>query len=211
MRQTDDLLHFSPPPFKVAYQEESAVQQLSRHLTHRLRCKHDHQDAVIVCIGTDRSTGDSLGPLVGSKLQAYCPKHLHVYGTLQDPVHAVNLAEKLEEIAEKHPNRLTIAVDACLGQYSNIGSITVGDGPLKPGAGVKKELPAVGTFHITGIVNVGGFMEYFVLQNTRLYVVMEMAEVIARSLFLASTVCALEKGDTDTIPSKLSVFQQQSW
>ncbi|MGB4008573.1 MAG: DUF1256 domain-containing protein, partial [Bacillota bacterium] len=33
--------------------------------------------------------------------------------------------------------------------------------------------------HITGIVNVGGFMEYLVLQNTRLSLVIRMAEAIA--------------------------------
>lgn len=33
-----------------------------------------------------------------------------------------------------------------------------------------------------GIVNVGGFMEYFVLQNTRLSLVMRMAHVIADGL-----------------------------
>jgi len=56
---------------------------------------------------------------------------------------------------------------------------------LKPGAGVKKELPVVGDIHITGVVNVGGFMEYFVLQNTRLHLVISMAEVIAKGIYLA--------------------------
>jgi putative sporulation protein YyaC len=51
---------------------------------------------------------------------------------------------------------------------------------------VNKELPEVGELHITGIVNVAGFMEYFVLQNTRLGLVMKMADVIAASLVKAS-------------------------
>lgn len=38
---------------------------------------------------------------------------------------------------------------------------------------------------MTGIVNVGGFMEYFVLQNTRLSLVMNMANVIGDALHLA--------------------------
>lgn len=47
----------------------------------------------------------------------------------------------------------------------------------------------MGDIHISGIVNVGGLMEYLVLQNTRLHLVMSMAELIARSLFRAiSTV-----------------------
>jgi putative sporulation protein YyaC len=67
----------------------------------------------------------------------------------------------------------------------SVGWIQLGLGPLKPGAGVNKNLPEVGQVHVTGIVNVAGFMEYFVLQNTRLGVVMKMAEVIADAVQMA--------------------------
>ncbi|MFD2368928.1 spore protease YyaC [Brevibacillus sp. GCM10020057] len=170
------------PPFKVEYRSENADEHLALHLAQRIRLIPYEEEIVLVCIGTDRSTGDALGPLVGSKLQSYGSRHLHIYGTLDDPVHAMNLKEKLDLIQTRHPRSTIIAVDACLGQFSHVGNINVINGPLKPGAGVKKELPTVGTFHITGIVNVGGFMEYFVLQNTRLAVVMNMAEIIASGL-----------------------------
>ncbi len=39
---------------------------LSEELTKVIK---DNRDIVILCIGTDRSTGDSLGPLVGYKLK----------------------------------------------------------------------------------------------------------------------------------------------
>lgn len=179
-------------PFKVEYRSENADEHLAQHLAQRFRLKPYDEDIVILCIGTDRSTGDALGPLVGSKLQSDSSRLLQVYGTLDDPVHAMNLQEKLEFIQGSHPRSIIVAIDACLGQFSHIGHINVADGPLKPGAGVKKELPAVGTFHITGIVNVGGFMEYFVLQNTRLAVVMRMAEIIASGLAKAVALAADE-------------------
>ena len=47
-----------------------------------------------------------------------------------------------------------------------------------------KDLPEIGDVHINGIVNVSGFMEYFVLQNTRLHLVMSMANVLAEGLQL---------------------------
>lgn len=177
----------SYPSIKVEHRNDNAVDLLAQHLYHCLTLRSYEQDVVVLCIGTDRSTGDALGPLVGTKLKDQYLHKMHVYGTLEEPVHAVNLAEKIELITHTHQNPLVIAIDACLGQYSNVGSIHVADGPLKPGAGVKKELPSVGSFHITGIVNVGGFMEYFVLQNTRLFLVMRMAEVIAASLKYADT------------------------
>ncbi|MNJ05080.1 hypothetical protein D3C73_1661750 [compost metagenome] len=43
--------------------------------------------------------------------------------------------------------------------------------------------------HITGIVNVGGFMEYFVLQNTRLSLVMDLAELIAKAIYISLINC----------------------
>ncbi|MFC7370797.1 spore protease YyaC [Fictibacillus iocasae] len=144
------------------------------------------QPVVVVCIGTDRSTGDALGPLVGSKLKAKDTFPFYVYGTLDEPVHAVNLEEKLAFIKKEHPGAFVIGIDACLGRLNHVGMISLGDGPVKPGAGVNKQLPAVGDIHITGIVNVSGFMEYFVLQNTRLSIVMKMADLIADSLLMAS-------------------------
>jgi putative sporulation protein YyaC len=97
----------------------------------------------------------------------------------------MNLTETLDKIAMTFRDPYIIAIDACLGQLSSVGNIQFCDGPVKPGAGVNKELPPVGNVHITGVVNVGGFMEYFVLQNTRLSLVFEMAEVITSGLYHA--------------------------
>ncbi|EPY09922.1 sporulation protein YyaC [Paenibacillus alvei A6-6i-x] len=94
----------------------------------------------------------------------------------------MNLQETIDSLQASDPHTFIIAVDACLGQSSSVGSVQVVEGPVRPGAGVNKQLPPIGDMHITGIVNVGGFMEYFVLQNTRLHLVMGMAEVIADTI-----------------------------
>lgn len=137
---------------------------------------------ILLCVGTDRSIGDALGPLVGSLLEEQRPWPFRVLGTLDRPVHAGNLAETATALQREHRHPLVVAVDACLGRAESIGYVTVARGPLKPGAGVNKNLPAVGQVHITGVVNVGGFMEYFVLQNTRLNLVMRMAKTVAQGL-----------------------------
>lgn len=158
----------------------TSLSMIIRHLVTPLLPGRD--SIVLVCIGTDRSTGDSLGPLTGTKLQEADIKNIHVYGTLESPVHATNLQERLAEIQRRHARPLIIAIDACLGKVDSIGNILIGMGPLKPGAGVNKDLPPVGDLHVTGIVNVGGFMDYFVLQNTRLYLIMRLASAIADGL-----------------------------
>jgi putative sporulation protein YyaC len=169
--------------FKIDHTLPNAPFAIRSHMLELLSNQIPDHQLVIVCIGTDRSTGDALGPLVGSRLETLlvndeCP----VYGTLENPVHAVNLSETLATINRLYEKPYIIAIDACLGQLSSVGMISVGNGPIKPGAGVNKNLPEVGDLHITGIVNVGGFMEYFVLQNTRLSVVMKMAECIAQTI-----------------------------
>lgn len=170
---------------KVPHTDNNIIEVLSERLFSIIGQIPSQQPLIIVCVGTDRSTGDSLGPLVGTQLQRYNIDGLHLYGTLDQPVHAMNLKDTLAQIQSEYNNPFIIAIDACLGQLTSVGCIQIGSGPVKPGAGVNKELPPVGDMHITGIVNVGGFMEYFVLQNTRLSLVMNMAEVIAKSFQVA--------------------------
>jgi putative sporulation protein YyaC len=169
-------------PLKIPYTQTDTPALLCNHLTAIFSKLPSYQPIVIICVGTDRSTGDSLGPLVGMHLTKTGLYGSNLFGTLNDPVHALNLNDVIQNVLQKFRNPFIIAIDACLGQATSVGSIQVGLGPLKPGAGVNKELPPIGDIHITGIVNVGGFMEYFVLQNTRLNLVMNMAEVIATSL-----------------------------
>ncbi len=145
---------------------------------------HPYKELIFLCIGTDRSTGDALGPLIGYKLINHINSYPNVYllGTLDEPVHAKNLEEKIKKIYDTYDNPFVIAIDACLGRMERIGFVKVGLGPLKPGAGVNKELPSIGNIHITGIVNLSGYMEYLVLQNTRLNLVMKMADTISEGI-----------------------------
>lgn len=140
-------------------------------------------EVVAFCIGTDRSTGDSLGPLTGTFLSKFKPKNIHVYGTLHNPIHAVNLQQYLQKVEETYKNPFIIAIDASLGKRSSIGYFISGIGPLSPGAALNKKLPPVGDMYLTGVVNIGGFMDYTVLQSTRLSVVHDMAYKLSLILF----------------------------
>lgn len=172
---------------RVHWEDPLAIQSLSTAISKHLSLTETRpvEEIVVVCIGTDRSTGDALGPIIGAELTKHHLPGLHVYGTLDHPVHAANLADWLAEIEDKHPNIPVIAIDACLGKAESVGYITAKSGPLRPGTGVNKNLPSVGDMHIIGTVNVGGFMEYLVLQNTRLSLIMNMAKIISASLSLA--------------------------
>lgn len=169
------------PEFKLNINQPTAMYDLSTHLRSIMReASTDKQDLVILCIGTDRSTGDALGPLTGSKLRSF-NSYPYVYGTLDDPVHASNLHDNIQSIQKNFDKPFIIAVDACLGRLESVGCVSLGRGSLKPGAAVNKDLPAVGDAYVTGIVNVSGFMEHLVLQSTRLSLVMKMADTIAHA------------------------------
>ena len=142
-----------------------------------------NRDIVVLCIGTDRSTGDSLGPLVGEKLKFLVRNRVHIYGNLENPVHAKNIEETINNINILFPNAFIIAVDASLGSLANVGKVIIESKPLSPGYALNKDLPKVGDLSITGIVNISGSLEFMVLQNTRLYVVMKLANVISSGIY----------------------------
>ncbi|OIJ17006.1 spore protease YyaC [Anaerobacillus alkalilacustris] len=192
-------------PFRVHIDEKNAAHDFANQILNLLP-KLSNRDLVIVCIGTDRSTGDSLGPLIGSKLIENKTTSFYIYGTLDDPVHAVNLEEKVAQIFEKHDNPFVIGIDACLGRSSSVGIMSIDEGPVKPGAAVNKKLPPIGDIHITGIVNVAGFMEYMVLQNTRLHFVIKLANKIAESIVIADQRLNKERQRSFLDKGKSSLF-----
>jgi putative sporulation protein YyaC len=145
---------------------------------------------LILCIGTDRFIGDSLGPLTGtllSKLSLPVP----VLGTLENPVHAVNLKRTLSHIKSTYKDNRIIAIDACLGISKSVGYIHLKEGSIQPGKGVGKRLSRVGDFSIIGIVDEAvesgdyEYENYLKINNVRLGLVMKMSETIAKGIYTA--------------------------
>ena len=98
--------------------EQYAYEALGRELYTLLEhTRKKAQPIIILCIGTDRVTGDSLGPLVGHQLCASANNFI-IYGNLEYPVHAINLAETMERIYQKYEDPYVIAIDASLGTRS---------------------------------------------------------------------------------------------
>ena len=114
------------------------------------------KDIIVICIGTDRATGDAL-----------------------------NIKDTIEHIYADFDNPFVIAVDASLGMSKDMGLVTLTNSHLFPGKGVNKKLPAIGDMSITGIVNLSGHTGANLLQNTRLYTVKQMAEYIGKALIYA--------------------------
>ena len=62
------------------------------------------QIVVFLCIGSDRATGDCFGPLIGNALSEKIKKNNRsstvptIYGTIEKPIHAVNLEKNILRI-----------------------------------------------------------------------------------------------------------------
>ncbi len=143
---------------------------------------------LFLCIGTDRSTGDSLGPLIGYKLTERGITNARILGTLEKPVHAMNLDQYLCGSKDHFADYVIVAVDASVGNTEHIGYVTLGRGALKPGLGVSKEIEAVGDLFITGIVGSSKCGDPLMLQSVRLSVVMRLADCIVKSVLLSMNI-----------------------
>ncbi|BBB92756.1 MAG TPA: spore protease YyaC [Methylomusa anaerophila] len=152
---------------------------------------------VALCIGSDRYTGDALGPLIGSYLEETI--NCNIFGTLEHPVHAGNFIETLNIIDRRYHHPLIIATDACLGKSHEIGNIEIWQGGLTAGIAVGNRLPTVGHISIIGVVNSRSQIGYLDLQSTPLSKVMRLSKVIGEAL--AKTIHVVNQVNHVAIPS----------
>lgn len=164
---------------KVNYKDPLAYYDIAYFLKDYIE-----KNTIIVCIGTDRCIGDCLGPLVGTLLKEK-GFPFPVYGTISEPIHALNIEKKLCEIKLLHPKGNIIGIDACLGDANSVGEIQARDYPIHPGKGVGKTLPDVGTSSIIGIVDSSDNNEIFTNRNIRLDLIFNMSKIITDSLIHA--------------------------
>lgn len=144
---------------------------------------HNVSPPVILCIGSDLSVGDSLGPITGTKLkERLINLNCYVYGTLSKPVTAHEVKYVNEFLRSTHPKSPIIAIDAAVGLAGDIGLIKVTDHGLNPGSGANKKLSKVGDVSIMGIVAEKSVFNYSLFSSTRLNIVYKMSEIIAEGV-----------------------------
>lgn len=137
-----------------------------------------NNEIVFICIGSDKCIGDSLGPIVGELLEKR-KLRIPIYGTLNEPIHALNIEEKIKILKIIHPNSLFVVIDASLGNEKDVGYIHIIKGPIRPGIGSGKNLPIFGDISILGVVDSIDNKTKDSLYTVRLNFIMRMAEVIA--------------------------------
>lgn len=177
---------------KIGVTSRSHIQvRLAHRLTDYLHIIGD-RPLIIVCIGTDRSTGDSFGPFTGSLLRSLTP-YPYIYGTLTHPIHCQNYLDETAPLYHRHTNPYIIAIDASLGAASHIGHIRIRSGGIRPAAAFDRALPPIGDLAVTGVVGKSGTHDYHTLQSARLSLVVSMASCLAGALAHALTASDIPK------------------
>lgn len=166
--------------------KSSAITQFQHDFLILLQKKHKkNQPLVLICVGSDRATGDCLGPIVGQSLKN--SSVYSVYGTLQVPIHAKNINTAIKHAYNFHKDPFIIAIDSCLGFQEHLGYVTLSTLPLFPGQGVCKNLSSFGNLSITGIVDIFSETDPTVIQTTRLKTVMDLASFIISGITLSKS------------------------
>lgn len=138
---------------------------------------------VVICIGSDLSIGDSLGPIVGTLLKEKLRGlNCYIYGTLSKPITAHEVKYLNQFIKSTHPENPVIAIDAAVGNAGDIGLIRICKHGVKPGSGANKKLARVGDVSIIGIIAEKSVFNLSILSATRLNIVYRMANIIAEGV-----------------------------
>lgn len=139
---------------------------------------------IFLCIGTDRITGDSFGPLVGYKLKRIFENYnnIEVIGTLENTISMQNILYILDRIYKTYEDPFLIAIDAALSNKKDIGRIIVSKNKMNIGSSYKRKNIFVGDVSIKGIVSKdlrNPKYNFKMLQNTHLNLIMNMADIVA--------------------------------
>lgn len=136
-----------------SYIFNSAKRDNSNEISKAVKLLYITDKPVIICVGSDLVVGDSLGPIAGSELIKNLQGKAFVYGTLDSPVTAKEIAVIQGEIKKLHPYSKILVIDAAVGNKEEIGYVKITSAGIKPGLGVNKDLPIIGDVSIIGIVS----------------------------------------------------------
>lgn len=188
------LIKKESTPYQVAksyYKNNFQLKYVSDFIRNKLP---DNQPIIVLCIGTCHSKGDILGPMIGTLLSRNNFLNGDIYGTIDKPVHALNLKQTLKEINLLYRYPYIIAVDSSFGRKASVGMIYAENQPVYPGAALNRKLPAVGDIGITGVISDWNQKDFIVEQGVKSEEVMQMAKAMASCLF-----DALESKNIDEI------------
>lgn len=137
---------------------------------------------LFLCIGSEKISGDSLGPMVGTLLKEKYKVPYPVIGTEEHPVNGINISRYKEHIKKYFPTHKIVAIDAALGEEKDLWSIRFREGGIKAGGAVGTNNTMIGDVGILGVVGEKGVNAMQTLLNASFPSVVNLAERIANTI-----------------------------
>ncbi|MBQ9481036.1 MAG: spore protease YyaC [Clostridia bacterium] len=134
---------------------------------------------VYLCIGSDKLVFDCLGPIVGSLLKKDARFNGYVYGTVEEPVTALQVEEAVRFIRRFHFGAEITVVDSAVGRREEVGKIKRFDQGLRPALGVDKKMTVVGDKSVMGVITTKDRVRDMRSCNVKLHDVYSMAKAVA--------------------------------
>ncbi len=140
-------------------------------------------ELLFLCIGSEKISGDSIGPIVGSLLKSKYNLPFPVLGTEEKPVNGINLPHYIKNIRECFPNHKIIAIDSAVGDKKDLWTIKFKKGGVVAGGAVNSKNPRIGDIGILAVVGEKGDDVLSTLLQSPLNKVEELAEKIAKLIY----------------------------
>lgn len=134
---------------------------------------------LFLCIGSEKISGDSIGPIVGSLLKTKYNLPYPVLGTEEKPVNGINLPHYMENIRNCFPEHKIIAIDSAVGDKKDLWTIKIKKGGVVAGGAVNSNNPRIGDIGILAVVGEKSKDVLSTLLQSPLEKVEELAEYIA--------------------------------
>ena len=105
-----------------------------------LSINENYSNLVFLCVGTNKIIGDSVGPIIGDNLKCIENDFMKVYGTTQNTLNFSNAQEIIKKIYNEYKSPFLITIDAALGNKKEVGNIFIGNGFIKLGNALEKNI-----------------------------------------------------------------------
>lgn len=114
--------------------------------------QNGYSNLAILCIGTNKLIGDSVGPIIGSNLKHLENEYLKIYGTMKNTLNFDNAKNVINEIYDNFSKPYIITIDATLSNRKKVGEIVLNKGYIKIGKALERSICFYSNININCIV-----------------------------------------------------------
>lgn len=120
------------------------ITKLVKFMTDFEKCindiEEDYSNLAILCVGTNKIIGDSIGPIIGSNLKHMENDFMHVFGTTCNPLDFYNARNIINNLYENYEKPYIITIDAALSDKNRKGEIVLNKGFIKIGKALDRSI-----------------------------------------------------------------------